>query len=103
MKKMIVLLIALMLLLNFAYGQDFNAMYKHLEKSEQISFDKMNKILSTDSSTFYIFKTVEVPDSTYDIEAHDKIELMHKFIEIYKEEYLRFIARKMLEEQFKKE
>lgn len=82
-------------------GQDFNMMKKHLNKMEDKVYAPKEWVNSDGDSviTYYVRASDDI-DSNYSDEY--RLDLRNQFWKIYKEEYLRYVAREMLKVQFER-
>ena len=73
-------------------AQDWGMIQKHLEKQDEILYPKLT-VSSNGDTTYYWYVYTELTDNLK--------ELKKEYLKIYREEYLRMIAKKFLEKQFK--
>ena len=74
------------------FGQDFDMMQKHLDKQ------KMPQEITINGWTFSFY--VATGEDTSGWECKQRYELMKEFYKIYREEYLRYVAKEMLDKEF---
>lgn len=95
----------ILLLIGWGYAQDFDMIQEHLDKMEDKIFGYGLVSFSVDENgdTTFVYKAKIVvcpTDTTQTYEDWLLSKLKSEFWGIYKEEYLRYVAKEMLEVQF---
>ena len=86
--------VVLLFIISFGFSQDFDMMEKHLDKvKSRINFTTFYEDDSSFTVRYY-------EEENYDCRPNQRFKLIDDFWLIYYEEYLRYVAREMLKEQF---